>query len=289
MGPQVAGMALLLVTIVGWGINWPVMKLLLAEWPPLFARGSSGLFAGVGVGLVALLQGERLSLPPGSRVRMMIAALFNVTAWMGLATMAMKWLSVGEAAMIVYTMPIWATLLAWPLKGTRPTPTGVLALVLGMSGIAALLAGQVAPMQGTRLLGVVCAFSAAILFAISTVAVRPPSNVGPTASTAWQLGLGSLPMLLAGVFIEQPESYALGIAAFWSWAYMAVVAMGLCYVCWFGALRRLPPTMASLGTMLIPVIGTISAALFLGEPFGLRQALALCLVICGIGLALRSH
>jgi len=32
------GLLCLVVTAVGWGLNWPVMKLLLREWPPLFSR-----------------------------------------------------------------------------------------------------------------------------------------------------------------------------------------------------------------------------------------------------------
>lgn len=285
-GLPLFGMALLLVTIFGWGLNWPVMKFLLAEWPPLLARGTSGLAAGLGIAIFARIRGESLAVPEGSRVRMLVAALFNVTAWMGLASLAMSWLSVGEAAMIIYTMPIWANILAWPISGVRPTTRSVLALVLGMCGIAVLLAGQGLEMTSQKLAGIVCAFSAAVMFAISTVTVRPPAGVAPLGGTAWQLMLGSLPMILAGILIERPQSYALSAIAAWSWLYMAVVAMAICYFCWFAALRRLPPTTASLGMMLIPVIGTISAAFMLGEPFGMREVLALALVVGGIALAL---
>ena len=285
-GPPYLGVALLLVTIFGWGLNWPVMKFLLAEWPPLFARGTSGLAAGLGIAVFAGLRGESLVVPEGSRLRMLVASLFNVTAWMGLASLAMSWLSVGEAAMIIYTMPIWANILAWPISGVRPRSSSVLALVLGMGGIAVLLGGQGVEMTADKAIGIACAFSAAVMFAISTIAVRPPAGVSPLGGTAWQLMLGSLPMILAGIFVEQPHSYALSTVALWSWLYMAVVAMAVCYFCWFVALRRLPPTMASLGTMLIPVIGTISAALMLGEPFGAREILALTLVMGGIALAL---
>ena len=288
-GSRYVGVGLLLVTILGWGINWPVMKVLLAEWPPLFARGSSGLVAGLGIAIIARFQGEDLRVPAGSRVRMIVASLFNVTAWMGLASLAMSWLSVGEAAMIIYTMPIWATVLAWPINGTKPRISGVMALVLGMGGISVVLAGRGVEMDADKLLGIVCAFSAAVMFAISTIAVRPPAGVAPVSGTAWQLVLGSVPMLLIGVFVEQPETYALSPMALWSWLYMSIVAMALCYFCWFAALRRLPPTIASLGTMLIPVIGTVSAAYLLGEPFGIREVTALGLVVAGIGLALTGR
>ena len=33
------GLLFLMATSVGWGLNWPVMKFVFSEWPPLSARG----------------------------------------------------------------------------------------------------------------------------------------------------------------------------------------------------------------------------------------------------------
>ena len=51
----------------------------------------------------------------------MLAALLNVTGWMVLMGLALLWLPASEAALIAYTMPVWASLLAWPVLGERPT------------------------------------------------------------------------------------------------------------------------------------------------------------------------
>ncbi|MEO6270535.1 MAG: hypothetical protein ABIP08_09560 [Lautropia sp.] len=40
---------------------------------------------------------------------------------MGFSTLSMQWLDAGQAAMPVYSMPVWATLLAWPPRGPWPT------------------------------------------------------------------------------------------------------------------------------------------------------------------------
>src|SRR5918997_1440717 len=109
------GLLCLAVTAVGWGLNWPVMKALLREWPPLSARGWAGLAAAAGLAPLAGLRRGRPPLPPGAAGRLLLAAGTNVLAWMGLATLAMVWLSVAEAALLVYTMPLWAALLAWPV------------------------------------------------------------------------------------------------------------------------------------------------------------------------------
>jgi drug/metabolite transporter (DMT)-like permease len=68
---------------------------------------------------------------------------------------------------------------------------------------------------------------------------------------------------------------------------MTAVPMGLCYMTWFAALRRLPPTTASLATLLTPVIGVVAAAFSIGEPLGPRELIALTLTLAGVALALR--
>jgi drug/metabolite transporter (DMT)-like permease len=70
--------------------------------------------------------------------------------------------------------------------------------------------------------------------------------------------------------------------------YMAAVSLCLCYLTWFAALRRLPAGAAAIGTLLTPVVGVLAGAAALGEPIGVREALALVLTLGGILLALRS-
>src|SRR5580765_6760940 len=100
------------VTAAGWALNWPLMKLLLQQWPPLFARGLAGVAAALILGAIALARGQSLKIPREAIPRFLFASFTNVFAWMGLGTVAMKFVTVGEGALIIYTMPIWAMLFA---------------------------------------------------------------------------------------------------------------------------------------------------------------------------------
>src|SRR3954468_11465163 len=181
------GLLCLLVTAVGWGLNWPVMKLLLREWPPLAARGTAGIAAALGLAVLAVLRSERLAVPPRAVPPLLLAAALNVTAWMGLATVSLLWLTAGEGALLVYTMPIWATLLAWPILGERPTAGRLGALALGVAGVVVLLAGTAGHGPGPeagRLPGVALALGSAVLFALGTVLLRRPLRPPPLAPPA---------------------------------------------------------------------------------------------------------
>src|SRR5215468_4688623 len=133
------GFLCLIVTTTGWALNWPLMKLLLQSWPPLFARGLAGVAAALILATMAASRKERLLIPRPEIPRLLFASFTNVFAWMGLGTMAMKFVTVGEGALIIYTTPIWAMLLAWPLLRQAPTLRDSLALILGTAGVALLL------------------------------------------------------------------------------------------------------------------------------------------------------
>jgi drug/metabolite transporter (DMT)-like permease len=237
---------------------------------------------------IATGRGERLSVPREAIPRLLFATFTNVFAWMGFTNIAMKWISVSEGALLVYTMPIWAMLFAWPLLGTRPTLRDVAALVLGLTGLAILFGGQGLSLGHDKLLGVALALAAAILFALGNILNRKPIEVPPIALVSWQVGLGCLAMVALGVLFEKPDVGALSGVGWAVMAYMTIIPMGLCYMTWFETLRRLPPATASIGMLIVPPIGVVSAALILGEPLGLREVAAMAITLGGVTLALQK-
>jgi drug/metabolite transporter (DMT)-like permease len=281
------GILYLVITGTGWALNWPAMRFLLREWPPLFSRGIAGVAAGLLLAIVAVRSGERLSVPREAYARLAFASFTNVFAWMGFGTLCMKWLKVGEGTLIVYSMPIWAMLLAWPILGTRPTLRGTCALVLALAGIAVLLSGQGFSFSMGELTGIGFALSASVLFALGTVLNRQPLPLPPIASTAWQVGLGCAPMIVLGLLFETVGP--LSATGWWLMAYMTLFPMGVCYLTWFATLRHLPPSIAATGMLLVPLIGVVSAAFLLGEPLGWREGVAMALTLGGVTLAIARN
>jgi drug/metabolite transporter (DMT)-like permease len=282
------GLLCLLATSVGWGLNWPVIKFLLTQWPPLFARGSAGIAAAIVLAGIALGRGERLTVPRQTIGPLLVAAFINVFAWMGFSSLALRWLAAGQAALLVYTMPLWATLLAWPLLGQRPSWRSMAGLTLCLGGLLVLFGGAGLAFGADKLPGVLFALAAAFLFALGTVKLGP-LPLPPLTAVVWQLVLGCTPMLVLGLLFEHPRWNALTPLGWGLMAYVTAVPMAVCYLTWFAALRRLPPATASIATLLTPLIGVVAAALALGEPLGAKEALAMSLTISGLALVLRKR
>jgi drug/metabolite transporter (DMT)-like permease len=238
---------------------------------------------------VALARREALAVPATLWPRLVLASLLNVTAWMGLASFSLLWLSAAEATIVCYTMPVWAVLMAWAILGERPGVARIAGLVLAMSGLALLVLGQGLAVGLEKLPGVALGLGAAVLFSVGTVLTkRWPLGLPPTAGAVWQVGVGMAPLVLLAVLLDPPAFAALSPQGWALVAYGGVFALGLCYLSWFAALRRLPASLASMGTLLTPMVGVAGAALMLGEPFGWREAAALALTLSGVALAARG-
>jgi drug/metabolite transporter (DMT)-like permease len=284
-----AGLILLAVTSVGWGLNWPIMKQILTEWPPLSARGLSGIAGGLLLALLAVIRGQSLRVPQGQWPRLLLSAVLNVSTWMTLMGLALLWLPASEAAVIAYTMPVWASLLAWLILGERMSPTRMLALVMAFAGIAALMGGNGIEASTAKLPGIAMVLVGAFVFALGTIAAkRLPITMPLIASSALQIGIGCVPVALAGLLFEHPHIAALSTLGWVLMAYMTVIQFCIAYVCWFAALERLPASVAAIGTMAVPVIGVVAAAIVLHEPLGLGQIAALVFTLAGVALAARS-
>jgi probable blue pigment (indigoidine) exporter len=212
----------------------------------------------------------------------------NYGAFVVLTTFALVWLPASEAVIITYTLPIWAVLLAWPVLGERPTLLNGAAVVLGLGGVA-LLVG-IGEVQGNphRMLGAACGLAAAMLFGLGTViAKRRPLALPPITGPAWQILLSAFPLLLLAGF-EHPDWGKVTALGWLGCAFSATLPYTIAYLAWFGALRRLPASTATIGVLLAPVIGVFASAALLGDPLGPRQVVALVLTVGGIALAARG-
>jgi drug/metabolite transporter (DMT)-like permease len=108
--PPPSIITLVVLLALGWGFSWPVMKVVMAEMPPLhfrvlcLAAGAAGLFA------IARANRLPIRVPPGAWPRLIAITLFNVAAWNVLAVYGVTFMESGRAAIFAYTFPVWGVL-----------------------------------------------------------------------------------------------------------------------------------------------------------------------------------
>jgi drug/metabolite transporter (DMT)-like permease len=279
----------LAVTSIGWGFNWPATKYLLGELPPLTLRGTTGVVGAGLLAVLALIWRQSLRVPRELWPRLALAAFLNVACWMVLMGLALLWLPASEAALIAYTMPVWASMLAWPILGERPNLLRVISLVMAFAGLSAIMGGNGLAASMEKLPGIIMALGGSVGFAVGTVlAKKLPLHLPPLTAAAWQVAIGCLPITIVGLLIEKADVAALSTVGWILIAYSIVIQFCIAYVSWFAALARLPASVAAIGTMAVPVIGVVASAIALHEPLGTGQIAALVFTLAGVALATRS-
>ncbi|MBH5371853.1 DMT family transporter [Bradyrhizobium glycinis] len=283
-----AGLMFLAITSIGWGFNWPATKFLLAELPPLTLRGVTGVLGALLLALLAVLRRQSLQVQGAIWPRLLTSAVLNVTGWMVLMGLALLWLPASEAALIAYTMPVWASIIAWPVLGEQPTLLRTLGLLLAFAGLATIMGGNGLAASVEKLPGIVMALAGAFGFAVGTVfSKKYPIHLPPITAAAWQIGIGCLPISIIGLLIETTHLAQVTPLGWWLLVYSIVGQFCIAYVSWFAALARLPASVAAIGTMAVPVIGVVTSALALGEPLGAGQIAALLLTLAAVVMATR--
>jgi len=279
------GLLLLALLSLFWGLGWPAMKIVLSEVRPWTFRTVCLLSGGIGLLALARMGGTSLQVPSVDLKPLLITALVNITGWHILSAHGIERMQAGRAAIIAYTMPMWAILLSWLMLKERVTPMRLWALALGFAGLFLLLlpdiqAVEAAPEATLFMLG------AAFCWAAGTVLVKFFRwHMPATLVMGWQLLIGGVPVVVGAFFLEPVAAIVtISLKALLTLIFLVFLPIIFCHWAFFRVVQIFPANVAALSTLSIPAIGVFSSALLLGEALRLYELAALGLVVVSLGL-----
>lgn len=272
--------ALALTLAVFWGFNFVVIEVALADVPPLLLAAARFLLAGA----------PCLLLP---RPRMPWRALLAVamTLYVGQFAFLFQAMAVGMPAglaSIALQVQAFITILfaalaigEWPNR--RQTAGGVVALA-GLVLIAMTVGAD-----GVTAVGFALLLGAACCWAAGNVMLRKIGKVDLLALVSWASLLAAGPLFLLSLGIEGPARIAAAVThptwlAAGAVVYIAFISTTFGYGAWGYLMRIYPAAVAAPFSLLVPVFGTVSAALVLGETFGPVRLAGMALILAGLAV-----
>jgi drug/metabolite transporter (DMT)-like permease len=276
---------LVLITLV-WGLNWPVMKAGVTDYPPLTFRTIS-MWLGLPVMALGLvLTRAPFRIPRAHWRELFWLAVFNMFIWHALIIIAVKSLSSGRAAILGYSMPIFSAMLGAWLFGHRLSWRAWAGVAAAALGVLLLLWHEVINLAG-RPLGVLYALISALAWAVGVHLMRRTTLTVPTLTISfWMTLMTAVVMSVLSLLFETPQWKAPPALTWGAIAFNAVLIFGIVQTMWLSLARHLTPVASTLSVMLIPVIGVFSGALWLGEVLHWQDWAAVLLMMLAIGSVL---
>jgi drug/metabolite transporter (DMT)-like permease len=256
-----------LVPVLGllWGFNWVAVRICLTEIPPWTLRVSGFAIATAALFGFMRLKGERLHVPRAHWGRLVLVGFLSITAYNLFSAFAQLSATTTRSAVLSYTMPIWAVLLARIVLGEKLDRRRTIGLALGVAGLVSL--GWPIIAAGQFSIGLLYALMSGVFWAAGSVLLkRFPIDAGPLTITWWQLLL-ALPVTIVGMLAFEgiPEIRSVQTATVWAFLYHAILAQAVATAVWFTILEGLPTGIASIGSLLVPAVGVLGATALLGE------------------------
>ncbi|MEP6702578.1 MAG: EamA family transporter, partial [Betaproteobacteria bacterium] len=251
--------------------NWPAVKIALSVFPPFTLR-----MVGLGCGALLLLllsgfQRKPLVPPVQSWRGVIIGGVLTIAVFNMSTALAQLSTSTSRAAVLTFTMPMMSAVLSWLIVGEQLDRRKLMALALGAFGVIVLawpvFTSALAAHDQRAYNGLIFPLVAAFGWAAGTVYLkRWPVSGERITITAWQLlvgaACGAIGALIAGEqFPDHGISTRVAVALF----VHIVPGTAMAYWLWFILSERVSATVASLTTLMVPVVGVLSAMLLVGD------------------------
>ena len=243
-----------------WGVTWPAMKIALGRNSAAQHAHADGRSRRASpCSPSALRPGRRLRVPANAWGHVVAIAFLNIGAFSLLTAYAQVAAATSRVTILIYTMPIWAVLLAWLVLREKPNARQLLSVVLCALGLVVLIA----PVAATGVpLGLLLAVAAGASWGAGTVYVKwARLDIDSLALAFWQLVVAFI--LIAAcllLFDGRLDIDRAHTPALLATAFSGIVGSGVAYAMWFAIVRRLPAATASLGALGIPVVGVLSTS-----------------------------
>lgn len=275
-----------------WGSTWLFVKVGLRDLPPITFAGLR--FSLAAVGLMFFVWRRGLPIPRQARDWKLIGgtALVSISLHYALQFWGQQYITSGLAAVLAAMLPVFVLLFAHRLIPAEQMTIRKLAGVLcSLLGVVLIFSDQLQSEGIYAFWGAVALVAATLGTARAQVMIKKyGTHVDPMTFTAFQMGLGALPLLLLGFLLEgSPFAQHWSQMAIISTLYLGLVGSGLAFLLLYWLYGRMQVTKVLSVTFLNPLVALLLGWIFLGEELAWRAALGGVLILMGLMLTLFSR
>lgn len=279
----------LLGLAVIWGVNFTVMKLVLAELDPLALNALRFPLAAAALWIVLRRSPGRWIPAREDAGRIVALGLVGNVVYQLCFIFALDWTLAGNASLLLSTTPVWTLLLSAAVGHERPGARVLVGVLGTLLGIGLVVAGRGEPISlaSSTLRGDLLLVTASVLWSTYTVGGRAPvATYGSLRTTAWTLWVATPVIVVMGIpSLARTDFGAVSAGTWVGVAYAGFLSIGLAYLLWYRGVERLGNNRTAVYSNLVPVAALVTAWLWLGEVPTPLQIVGAVVILAGLTLA----
>ncbi|SHN36625.1 DMT family transporter [Gracilibacillus kekensis] len=273
---------ILLITLI-WGYAWVLMKEAVNYMGPF--TFSTFRFATGTLTMIIVLLLLKVKRPPlWSWKHLIVIGFLQTTVVFTLVMYGLQFVEAGKSSVLLYSMPVWSTVLSvWILK-EKVTKGKIIGLSFGLLGLFTILGWDIWRNQTPEvLIGETLIIIAAISWGASNVYYRKTvSKLSQLQVNTYQMLFGTVGLAIVAVVLEGGDSISFTPYSFYIILFTGVLASAFCFTAWFFVLNAIEMTTATIATLLVPVFGLFLGWLLIDEDIGVSIVIGTGLIISGI-------
>lgn len=270
------------VTLI-WGYTWVTMKIAISDIPP-FLFSSLRLFIGaIPLFIILIIQRKRLFVDKGIFKNYLIMSLLMSLGYMAILTYGMQFVDSGKTSVLVYTMPIFVTIISHFKLDEKINIYKMVGLTFGLLGLLFILGLEITNPDTKVIFGELLILISALSWGLANVFSKIRfKNIDFIHMNAWQLIMGALLLFVLSLILEPNYSVEWSNKALLSLLFNGLFSTAFTFVVWFWVLKKLNASKASMALMFVPILGIIFGSLQLGENITISIVVGSFLICAGI-------
>lgn len=270
------------VTLI-WGYTWVTMKLAIHDIPPLLFSALRLFIGAVPLFFILFIRRKKLSIGKAHLKNYIIMSLLMGLGYMGILTYGMQFVDSGKTSVLVYTMPIFVTVISHFTLNEKMNVYKTLGLICGFTGLLFIFGKDSFNAGHGAIIGELCVLTAALSWGIANVFSKLRfKDIDIIHMNAWHLMMGAVMLLACSFKLEPAHAIEWSSSAVLSLLFNGLFSTAFTFVVWFWVLNQIEASKASMALMFVPVLGLLFGWLELHEQITIQIMIGAVLICCGI-------
>ena len=271
---------LLIILILVWTSVWSLFKIAIEVIPPLSFRVIIGIPAFILLLILGFKKVKTIQIPKADWKSLLLISFFNVTLWQVLMLYGISMLGGGRAAVLTYTMPVWATIFAAIFGYEKINISIIISLIFGMLGIF-FLSVEIDVFE--NIVGFLITLSAGLSWAVGTMIVKYGGIKSDGLIVAgWQQIIGIIPIIPFALYFDLNNFGSIEYKHIFIILYGIFLSSAYTYWAYFTILQKFSVNVTSISVMAVPILAILVDYVFINVKFSTLDLLALIFIVSGI-------